>query len=282
MRKLSKWLSAIMLAIVILMVGAVIVVHLFADRAVKVGIESAATRALNVGVTVEDVDLSIMGGRLGIQNLVVSNPPGYQHDTLLHLTSAGIEVDIKSLWGDVVDIRQIKLDGLNVVLEQRGLTTNNLRDVIESIPAGDDRESKAPGKKLHIDNLEITNTKVKVKLLPVPGKADTVTLTLSPIRMTDLGSDNKLNTAALSGKVLVAITEAIAKQGANELPKELVGSLASELERLGTLPGGLIEKGGKILGAGKDIGKQVIGAGKDIGDAATDALKGLIKPKKKD
>lgn len=280
MKKLFRRLGIFLLVIVILAVAVVIVVHLFADRAVKIGIETAATKTLNVEVTIGDVDLSIIGGKLRLQNLVIKNPPGYQHDKLLELRNAKIEVDVRSLLGDVVNIREIKLDGMNVVLEQRGVFSNNLQDVIRAIPAKDKQVSEPSGKKLHIDNLEITNTKVKVKLLPIPGKADTVTLNLAPIRMTDLGGDNKLNTAGLSSKVLLAVAKGIAEQGTGVLPEDMVASLTSELQRLGALPGALLEGGGKILEAGTDLGKKAIEAGKDIGDAATDALKGLFKPKK--
>lgn len=278
MKGARKILSVVLGVIVVLVVLIVVLVHLFGNSVLKAGIETAASKSLNVGVSIDDVDLSIMGGKIGFQKLVIDNPPGYQHDKLLELGDARIAVEIGSLLTDTVNIKEIKLDGLNVVVEQKGLS-NNLQDIIKAIPKPEAKEGEEPaGKKLHIDNLEITNTKVKVKLLPVPGKTDTVTLPLSTIKMTDLGGDNKLNTAALVGKVLLAIAGGIAKEGADVLPKEMIDSLASELKRLEEVTSVLLDEGGKILKEGKDVGKEAIETGKDIAEG----IKGILKPKKEE
>ena len=277
MKKALKNLRIILLVILILVVAVVVVIGLFANRAVKIGIETAATKTLNVGVTIDDVDLSIMRGKLALQNLLIDNPPGYEHDKLLELKDAKIAVDIKSLLSDVVHIREIKLDGADVVLEQRGISGNNLQDIIKAIPSGPkaEGEPRATGKKLHIDNLELSNVTVKVKLLPVPGKADTVTLKLSPIRMTNLGSDDKLDTAALSGKILLAIATGVAEQGVGVLPKEMVDTMKSTL-------GKTVDVSKRVIEGGEDIGKDLIKGTEDVGRGITEGLKGLLKPKKEE
>ncbi|MCH8118733.1 MAG: AsmA family protein [Planctomycetes bacterium] len=277
MRKTLKALRVILLAILILVVIAVVAVNLFADYAVRVGIETAATKTLNVGVSVGNVDLSIMAGKLTLKNLLINNPPGYQHEKLLELKNAKIEVDVKSLLSDVVKIREIKLDGVNVVLEQRGISGNNLQDVIKTISSGqkDKDKPETSGKKLHIDVLEISNITVKVKLLPVPGKADTITLKLSPIRMTNLGGDNKLDTAALSGRILLAIANGVAEQGVGVLPKDIVDTITSTL-------GKTIDLGKGIIEGREGIGKEIIKGTEDIGKGITEGLKSLLKPKKEE
>ncbi len=277
MKKTLKVLRVIVLAILILLLIAVVAVNLFAGRAVKVGIETAATKTLNVGVSVGNVDLSIMAGKLALKNLLINNPPGYQHEKLLELQNAKIEVDVKSLLSDVVNIKEIKLDGVNVVLEQRGISGSNLQDVIKAISGGpkDKDETETSGKRLHIDNLEISNVTVKVKLLPVPGKADTITLKLPPTRMTDLGGDNKLDTAALSGMILLAIANGVAKQGVGVLPKDIVDTITSTLGKTIDLSKGIIE-------GREGIGKEIIKGTEDIGKGITEGLKGLLKPKKEE
>jgi len=277
MKKMLKTLRVIVLAILILLLIAVVAVNLFAGRAVKVGIETAATKTLNVGVSVSNVDLSIMAGKLALKNLLISNPPGYQHEKLLELKNAKIEVEVKSLLSDVVNIKEIRLDGVNVVLEQRGISGNNLQDVIKTISSGqkDKDKPETSGKKLHIDNLEISNVTVKVKLLPIPGKADTIILELSPIRMTNLGGDNKLDTAALSGKILLAIANGVAEQGVGKLPQDMVDTITSTLGKTIDLSKGIIE-------GRDDIGKEIIKGAEDIGKEVTEGLKGLLKPKKEE
>jgi hypothetical protein len=270
MKKARKVARIVLLAVVILVIVVAAAIRLFADHAVKMGIEKAGSKALNVGVKVQDVDLSILGGSIGFQNLAIDNPPGYKNEKLLELKDAYIAVNVKSLLSDVVNIKDIKLVGVNLVVEQKGITSNNLKDIMKSIPAEEEAEQEPSGKKLHIDNLELSDVTVRVKLLPVPGKADTVTLKLKPIKMTDLGGDNKLDVAGLSGKIMVAIAGGIAEQGAGVLPDEIIKPLSDQLKRLGALSGALLDEGSRILKEGTDLGKDI-----------TEGLKGLLKPKEK-
>jgi len=261
LNKTLKVLRVILLAILILIILAVVAVNLFADYAVRVGIETAATKTLNVGVSVSNVDLSIMGGKLALQNLLINNPPGYQHDKLLQLKNAEIEVDVKSLLSDVVNIREIKLDGVNVVLEQRGISGNNLQDVITAIRNG---SKEGEGKKLRVDNLEISNITVQMKLPSVPAQDDTITLELSTIRMTNLGYDNKLDMADLSGEIVLAIANRVVEQGVGVLPKDIINTMTLSLDKT-------IDLSTRIIESTEDIGKEI-----------TEGLKSLLKPKKEE
>jgi hypothetical protein len=288
MKKRFRVLSVIVLSFGIIVVAAAIAFGLLANRAVKVAVESEGTRALHVGVRVDDVDLSILNGRIGIRNLTIHNPPGYQHDRLLELSRAAILLDTKSLFDDVVRITDMKLDGALVVLEQKGVSGNNLQDIIERLP--DEQAVEPAGKKLHIDTLEITNAEVKVELLPVPGKVDTLSLKLSPITLTDLGGEKGFDSVVLIRTVLLAIAGRIAKQGAGVLPDEMLGPLVSELRKLGALPGVLLLESLKALGAGTDfgggagqsIGEGVMKGAEDIGKGVKEGMKALLGQTRKE
>lgn len=265
MKKALKILYVTAVVILVLVLAAALLIHFFADSALKVGIETAATKTLNVKVSVAGVKLSIFGGKLALQGLVINNPQGYKYEHLLEMKKAQISVNIRSLLSNTVEIREILLDGVNVTLEQRGISSNNIQDIMKTISAGENPptgQAQKPSKKLRINNLEISNVTVNAKLLPIPGKADTVTLTLSPIKMTNLGSDNNLDVAALSGKILTAIAGGIAEKGTGLLPDDVTGTMKSAL--------------GKTM----DAGKGVIQGGKDIGKGVEEGLKGLFKQKK--
>ena len=273
MKRALKILYVILIVVVVLVAGAVVAVGLFANSALKFGIETAGTKALNVGVKVGAVDLSILGGSLGIENLVIDNPPGYQNKTLLELGQGRVAVDIGSLLSDTVNIKEVKLDSVNVTLEQRGISGNNLQDIIKSLPQGEGPEAEPQkaepsGKKLRIGTLELTNITVKAKLLPVPGKSDTVTLKLAPIVMKDLGSDNKMDVAKLSGKILLAIAAGIAEQGAGLLPEDMTSAMKTTLDETMKLGKTAVDGGKKVIDGGTDAGKKII-----------DGLGGLLKKK---
>jgi len=264
MKKPVKTFPKTIVTVLILIVILIVVVSLYADRAIKWGIEKAGTKTLDVGVRVEKARLGILSGTLGLENLVIDNPKEYQNPHMLELDSGKIQANIVSLLSDVVKIKEIRLDGVNVTLEQKDVRGNNIQDILKNIPAD---QTQTSGKKLHIETLEISNINVNVKLLPIPGRADTLTLPLDKITMTNLGEDNKLDTAQLISKVLVAITTAIAKEGTGVLPNDVIGPLNISLKQFEQLSETLLKGTDKLQKKTKDI---------------TDSLKDLIKPKKED
>jgi hypothetical protein len=262
MKKLGKIVRIVVIVVLAVIIVAVAAAGIFGGRALKWGIEKAGSSALGVAVKVNKASLSILGGKVGLKELTISNPAEYQNKTFLELQDGRVAVSAGSLLKDTIEIKEIKLDGMKVVLEQKGLT-NNIQQILKNVSAN--QPAKAEGKKLHIDSLEMTNISVNVKLLTLPGGA----LKLPPITLTDIGNDGKMTTAGLVSKIIVAISAGIAESGAGILPDDITGSLNSSLKQLGQMSQSLMKGGKEILKTG-DKGV------KDI----TEGLKGLIKPKK--
>ena len=260
-RKSFKWIAMLVL---VLALAVVFGGKFLVNGAVRVAVETAGTKALSVGVDVDAANLSIFGESLSLHDLTVANPAGYQNDALLKLRQGDVQVQTKTLLSDEIQIRDMRLDGMDLVVEQKGLS-NNLQDVIEAARRGDDEPT---GKKLYVETLELTNVTVYVKLLPVAGQLDTVTLKLTPIKMTDLGKDETMDMAALTAKILLAIAVGIAEQGTEELPQEMIGGLTS------------------VLGTAIDLGRIIFGTsqGNNNGlykgtEGITEGLKGILTPK---
>jgi uncharacterized protein involved in outer membrane biogenesis len=254
MTKNLKILRFIVLAILVLIAVFMIAVNFFADSAVKAGIESTATEALKVEVSVSDVDLSIMSGKLVLQNFSIGNPPAYQHDKLLVLRNTEIEVEAKSLLSDVVNIRQIRIDHIDVIIEQHSVSENNLHDVLQAASETDE------WKKLQIDNLEISEITVKVDLMTNSEQTEPIALVLSPIRMTNLGRDKKMDIAALLKEIIRAIADSVVEEGIGVLPTDIAGTMTSTLSKT-------INLGTRIMEGKEDIGREI-----------TEGLRNLLKP----
>ena len=273
----KKVLPKIIVAIVVVLVILVIAIQLFAGAAVKVGVEKAGSKAMQVPVEVDDISLSLLGGTVNIRNLVVGNPADYKIKNLLEVGNLYVDADVKSFLSDTARIKHIKLDNMTMSIEQKGLT-NNLQEVLNNLPKPKETEPKSPPaekgdsaeKNLRIDTLEITGVKVKVKLIPLPGEGENaVELTLAPIKMTDLGSDDNMSIAKLTGKILVAVAQGVAESGAGLLPEGLVGDITGALGEHGAAA---LEKSKEVLEKSKNLGEGII---KDGGDM----LKGLFKKK---
>jgi len=270
--KIRKILKITAAVVIILLVAVVVLFHFYGAKAIRAGIEFGATRALKVPVTLGGVDLSIFSGRAGLEDLVIDNPADYQHKTMLKMGKAQVKLELASALSDTIKVEQILLEDFHVVLEQKGLT-NNIQDIVNNLSA--DQEAKEPeedkdqkpGKKLHVKELQINGVTVDVKLLPIPGKLDTMTLKLKPITMNNLGSDEKLDVAVLSSKILLAIAGGIVEQGRGILPQDIIGPLGKELHKLGAISEAALKETLKILETG-------------IKEPAKLLEKGLEEPKK--
>jgi hypothetical protein len=254
-------LNYVVLPLVILLVVLVVAFFLVGNSLIKTGIEAAATQTLGVPVTVKSINLSILRGRVAIKGLVVKNPSGYANDTLLELGEGVVNLNIGSLMSDTVKIKLIKLDGTKLTMEQKGLT-NNLKEILDRLPKEEKEaapKTEKPGKNLNINKLEITNTNVRVKLLPIPGKSDTISLKLDPIVMENLGTDKKLSMSTLVAKILGAMATGVAKQGAGLLPDDMVKGI------------------GSALGKTAEIGKAATKEGQKVFEKTTDAGKGTVE-----
>jgi len=270
----KKALPKVIVVIVIVLVILVVAIQLFGGAAVKVGVEKAGSKAMKVPVTVDDISFSLLGGTVSINDLTVGNPDGYKIKNLLELGDLNVKADIKSFLSDTARIEYLKLDNMTMSIEQKGLT-NNLQEVLDALPKAEktkpessEEKGESKEKYLRIDTLEITGVKVKVKLIPLPGEGENaVEVTLAPIKMTNLGTDDKLSMAKLTGKILTAVALGIAESGTG-LPVELIGGITDSIGK----------QGGAAIESTKEL---LLDKGKDLGGDVGDTLKGLFEKKDK-
>lgn len=265
MRKLIRRIRSLVVLLLVLTIVGAAGIFFFANQAVKTAVEKAGSKTLSVDVTIAKAKASVFSGAVGLQEITVANPPGYQGPALLKLQLVNLTADTKSLLSKEILIKDMKLDNMEVFVEQKGLQ-NNLYQVIKPL-----REPQRPtGKGLVIDNLEIKNVTVHVNPLSIPGQAQSMSFKLASIRMTELGRSEKMDTAVLISKIVLAVAEGIAQQGGGILPKETMGDLGSILDKALDI--------GKIIfapGGETPDGKQTDSLGKTV----TDGLKDLLGSK---
>ena len=268
MKIARKIVGLLITGLVVLIVLAAVLINVFGDRALKIGIEKGAQHALKVGVQLDGAGLSILAGKLHLKNLVIDNPEGYQHPHLLTLGHASMAVNIGSLLSDTVDMEKIQLDDIRLTLEQKGLTSN-LQDVLNNLPQSDapaTPEDK-PSKNLRIRELYINGVEVNAKLLPIPGRADTVRLRLAPMTLTNIGTDEEIDVAQLTGVILAAIAGGLIEQGKDLLPIDMLNNLSE----------GVLGIGEDVLRHGLDLGKGILEGAGDVGKTAGDAIRGIFQ-----
>lgn len=267
MNAIGKILKSALVVLAVILVVLAAGFFLIGDYLITAGVENGGSAALGVPVKVSGVHLSVLRGVVTIDDLQVANPPGYKNEYMLELGHGKVEVDIRSLLSDTVHIRQINLDGINLAIEQKMLSSN-VKDLLGGMKvkgksAGANKpeaQAKEPGKKLVVDQLDITNT--EARLVATMGASGGTNVKLSPIRMSNLGSNRPLSVAELTTKVFAAIIDGVTRQGAGLLPEDVVSGMKGEL--------------GKIPELGGEQGRKII----EEGTKAIEGIKGLFKPKK--
>ena len=255
-KKTKKIIKGILIGLLALILVIVLLFKLYGNQLLRVAIVTGAEKALQVGVRLDSIDLKVVAGKVDLQNMEIDNPEGYNHPTFLKLGHAYMDLDVASLMSDTIEMNIVQLENINLVIEQKG-KTNNLKEILNNLPKSEpdpEPAEEGAGKNVRIKVLEINNIEVKAKLLPIPGQADTVTLRIKPIRLKNLGTDEKIDFAGLTAKILRAISKGVTEQGADVLPTDMIGSIGEEL--------------------GKQ-GEALIKGSKDIGKSATDAVKGI-------
>jgi hypothetical protein len=259
-KKKSK-AANIIIALIIIVFLAVVIGLLSIDGILRAAIPTAIKTQLKVDASVSKAHLGITSGTIEITNLKIGNPEGYQFENILEANSIFVQTSISGLMGNPVEIQQVKLDNIKMVIEQKGLTSN-LNDILKAMPAKDEKkaeptEADKKSKSVHITSVDISNISVTVKLLPLPGKSDAVTLHIASLHLSDVGGENE-SLADVIGKIFRKISEEVASQGKDIIPSDVLGSLEGSLG---------------------DAGKVLEKAGKETTEKATDALKNIFKKK---
>lgn len=264
------------LVVMLLVVAVLLGVLFYADRIVQIGVEKVGTTALGVDTTLRSVDLSITSGSLGMQNLKIANPPGFETPEMMNMGELTTAVDMNSVFSDTIRIEKIKIADLQITVEQKGLTSN-IQAIMDNIkknqgPAQPRQKTQEPPKdlsqkKLRVDRIEITDARAWIKLLPLPGQKDVLEVKLAPIVIEGASSDDNqaVMAVAIMQKIVLAVIEGTIKAGGDVLPKDFANGLNASLKDTQKLVGDL----GKAL---QDTGKTI----KEGGDALKKTGEGLI------
>ena len=260
-KAVNKLLKIVVIVIAVIVIAVIILLNNL-GRAIKASIQTVGSQVTKCDITVEDVDLSLLRGKLLIKNLVVGNPEGYNTENAFQLSKVNVSLQPKSIFSDLIVIDDVVIDGPQITYEV-GLGNSNIGTIqknVESwVPASDDKEEKPDkeekegGKKVQISHFLLDNGQINLSAKILQGKD--LSVPLPKIELNDIGKPKEDDKDAKNG---VAATEATAVVLKNVLTS--VSDTATE--------------GLKGLGANiGEAGKSIIEAGKNAGEAALDAAK---------
>jgi len=279
----------IVIAVAVLLVLALGAAWLFIDSIAKAGIEHGATYALGVDTRVDSVRLSLLGGKLGLTGLTVSNPEGFKTPHFLKTGTFALALRPGSLFEDTIEIEQFELDGIDLYVEQE-IGKSNVSVILDNIAkiSGDekpDEKKTEGGKKVKVDHIVIRNVTAHVQVLPIGGNATTLTVKVPEIVLDNVTDDNAggVATSTLVQRLVPAIMAAVVDKGKGILPdadlNQLGQDVAKTTQALGAGASQLVHQvGGTAAKAVENLGDATKNVGKNVGNA----LENLLGGKKKD
>ncbi len=198
---MKKWLIGSGILIIALAAAAAFLVSRL-DGMITNAVNTYGPELTGTGVRVEDVSVSF-SGRVVIQKLLLVNPRGYRAQSAIVAEAIDVRLEPLSLLTDTVRIRKIEITRPDVIYEKRG-GTDNFKTIAhhaeqkarETGLAGSPGAAAAPGKKIAIGELIITNGRVTLYTPDLPSsKASAV---IPDIRLYNLGKDGAPPSEVLS------------------------------------------------------------------------------------
>ena len=256
----KKIILGVAVGIVVLLVIGVIIVGVFLGDIVKVGMETVGPKVTKTTLTVEGVNVSLLGGSAGVNGLVLGNPEGYKAPSAISVGKAAVSLSPGSLLSDKIVIHSVELRDMEITFEGNPLGANNLTKLMgnvnsqsasanqaETNPPATSAGAKKPAKKLEVDDFLISGAKIHASLSGIPGlQAQEISLPLPEIHLTDLGKgDDGITAADLTKKVLSEITADSLKaivSAVTDLTKNVTDAAKGVLQNAGKAAGDSVNK----------------------------------------
>jgi len=140
----NKVVIGIVVVLVLAVAGAGVYLLQNLDDIVKGLIEEIGTETVGQKVSVADVKIKLGEGSATISGLTVANPPGYSNEPVFSLDNISVSIDAGSITGPVYVINEISVDGVSVLAEQKGATTN-VQALLDGMPQTESSGEAAAG-----------------------------------------------------------------------------------------------------------------------------------------
>ncbi len=237
---MKKFLIALGI-LVLLGIIAIVVAVMNIDRIIRATTEKVMEFVLQVDVSVGSADLNVGEGSITFQEIVISNPAGFQSDRAMRFGLIKAQVDIKSFRTDQPVIHLIQLSEPEITLEvsQSGTNIGELIQNAQRLAPSEEKPAEAPPpdepeaaqKAFKIDKLIVAGSAVRVAVPFMGGK--TYTVKLPDVELTELGGEDGLVTPAEAmQEFLAALLQGIRQAGADILPTEVLSDIAETLKNL--------------------------------------------------
>ncbi len=228
---IKRFLIALVLLVVLAVVAGVVAL-LYVDHIAAAAITNGVEYVGEVRCTVDEVDVSILSGSVGIRELRIMNPSGYPEAAMFSLGRAKLEVRTRSLWNQPLHVRQLEIVKPLVRVEAGPGGSNVrvfLRAVQSKLGADQQKQEKSPPTRLRIDKLLLQDATVQIGSGLT--RRELAEITLATVEISDIRgeADQGVTPGELAARIVFELVRAGAVKGnldfSNLIPPELVKGL---------------------------------------------------------
>lgn len=252
MKKTFRIPLLVLAVLVVVLLG----VYLTLGSIIRSTVEAIAPRVTGTRVTLDDVDINLFSGRVGLNGFVIGNPKGFKSENAFKLGKAAVDIDVSTILDDVVRVESILIDGAEITWE--GWAGDNQKKIMENIDkysASEEQEKKEnkpkePGKsekKVIIDDFKFQNSNIAFVL----GGSEVAELNFPNLHLTEIGKKEGGQSIGETVKQNYAQVFASLKSSVTENKKILNEKIAELSKKTGE---SLKEGTGKIVEGIKELG----------------------------
>jgi hypothetical protein len=191
------------------------------DHLVEAAIEKVGPQVTGTPVSVSSVSISLSDGAGEIRGLVIGNPEGFDSDHAFRLDRIGLVIDTGSVTSDVIRIKQVLVDGADLIAEVRvgeGINLSKIADNLKSGSSGGEKPADSGGgPKVVIEKFDFTNASMTL-VSPV---TEDKTQKLGDVHVKGIGEGSGGATAAQAGAQLLEPVIRAAVKAAREQAGDL-------------------------------------------------------------
>ena len=211
------------------------------DTLIADAIRTYGPQILGVPVKLGSVKTDVASQSAELRGLVIGNPAGFDTPQALSLGAVGLKLDVTSLTGDVILIKEISVVKPDITYEYKSGGSN--LDVIQrhaekfvadkaaAFGGGKDEKketaAKGPGKKLIIENFYLRDATANVSAELLKGKV--LSVPVADLHLTDIGKKSNGATAGEAiRQIFTAVTASVTKAAGS-----LLGGSLDDIKKKG-------------------------------------------------
>jgi len=265
---------AVVAGVVILLVT---LPFLYVDSLAKDALEQGATETFGTKTTLGSVSLGLLSGKVGLGDLRVRNPEGWEAKHFFTIDDGRFGVGLSDFLKEEVEVPELILEDVDLSLE-RSPTGSNYGTILAHMQQGPPPPPDKQGKRFVIRDVRIRDVKADLRFAGPAGADKTLEVLIPEIRLRNLGSNTEggMLVSQMWSTVMRGVLAAVVREsggGAGFITRDLAGGLA----RLGGVPVEVIGKvtrvGGDLaVGVGEAAG-ETLGEAGELGKAAGGAVK---------